>query len=428
MLHVPCSFALPVSKPFPISVRRAPESKVIPSGLLLRPYLEKHVSVRSVYAITGFTLQPPRPSYRACRFRHWLALGPATKYELLPPDVGAAFKPESYEFVPFAQFPGRLPPCPYLTELFVLFYSNGLEIEVSLWYELSNVLDADNIPLDDMSAPVIVAFLSFQIRPYMGKTTASSGLASRVLPAPLHPSAESLRAQYITTSSFFSHPFSLSVHPLYPSSVYPVPVLHPKNARIMSISASELALAYPDVGGPLPHALQMMIGQKVVFGVHLPRHVHASTYKDFRISKIWGLNLPRAQLRAQLPALQLPYRTPSPDIPAVATAIRKKKATSVLPTTSSKSSPAKNKSTVPAPPPNTPAQRRSRVVSSAACASENGRKKARDHRYQLVPEKRLLLVVGDETAIEAGTRKQGAPLLTDSFAAAGRFRIREATN
>ncbi|CAN0926296.1 hypothetical protein LINGRAHAP2_LOCUS35265 [Linum grandiflorum] len=55
--------------------------------------------------------------------------------------------------------------------------------------------------------------------------------------------------------------------------------------RIMPISAAELALAYPDAGGPLPHALQMMIGQK-------------------------GLNLPRAQLLAQLPAPQLPYRTP----------------------------------------------------------------------------------------------------------------------
>ncbi|CAN0920186.1 hypothetical protein LINGRAHAP2_LOCUS31890 [Linum grandiflorum] len=68
------------------------------------PYLEKNVSVGSVYAITGFTLQPPRPSYHAFRFPHWLALGPATKYELLPPDVGVAFKPESYEFIPFAQF------------------------------------------------------------------------------------------------------------------------------------------------------------------------------------------------------------------------------------------------------------------------------------------------------------------------------------
>ncbi|CAN0920187.1 hypothetical protein LINGRAHAP2_LOCUS31891 [Linum grandiflorum] len=51
--------------------------------------------------------------------------------------------------------------------------------------------------------------------------------------------------------------------------------------------------------------------EKVVFGVHLPRQIHASTYEDFRISKIWGRNLPRDKLLAQLPPPRLPYRTPS---------------------------------------------------------------------------------------------------------------------
>ncbi|CAN0857625.1 hypothetical protein LINGRAHAP2_LOCUS6842, partial [Linum grandiflorum] len=335
---------------------------------------------------------------RACRFRHWLILGPATKYELLPPDVGAAFKPESYEFVPFAQFPSRLPPCPYLTDFVgkviaigkpnhvprgsgvapvqtvIVVDSSELEIEVSLWSELSTILDADDILLDDMSAPVIFAFLSFQIRPYMGKTTASSVLASRVLPDPLHPSAESLRAHFASQErsvryivpkfdtpeklkkhmedscrtirdldemfyracpdcslavvpygadfwckkhdtvllSAITHRFCLKLCVADSTSRATFVLLGHAADRIMPISAAELALAYPDAGGPLPHALQMMIGQKVVFGVHLPRHAHAGTYEDFRISKIWGLNLPRAQLLAQLPAPQLPYRTPSP--------------------------------------------------------------------------------------------------------------------
>ncbi|CAN0881795.1 hypothetical protein LINGRAHAP2_LOCUS14436 [Linum grandiflorum] len=53
----------------------------------------------------------------------------------------------------------------------------------------------------------------------------------------------------------------------------------------MPIPASELAVAYSDdYGAPRP-PLQMMIGQK-------------------------GLNMPRAQLLAQLPPLRLPQRTP----------------------------------------------------------------------------------------------------------------------
>ncbi|CAN0925472.1 hypothetical protein LINGRAHAP2_LOCUS34780 [Linum grandiflorum] len=96
-------------------------------GDTLRPfaeYLESNVSVGSVYAITGFTLQPPRPTYRACRFPHWLALGPT-------PDTASAFVPESYEFVPFAKFPGRLPPCPYLTDFIVKVIALGKPNHVS---------------------------------------------------------------------------------------------------------------------------------------------------------------------------------------------------------------------------------------------------------------------------------------------------------
>ncbi|CAN0915423.1 hypothetical protein LINGRAHAP2_LOCUS29122 [Linum grandiflorum] len=55
--------------------------------------------------------------------------------------------------------------------------------------------------------------------------------------------------------------------------------------RIMPISTSELALAYPDDYGPLPPALQLMVGQK-------------------------GLNMPPAQILAQFPPPSVPYRTP----------------------------------------------------------------------------------------------------------------------
>ncbi|CAN0881793.1 Replication protein A 70 kDa DNA-binding subunit E, partial [Linum grandiflorum] len=337
---------------------------------------------------------------RACRFPHWLAFGPATKYELLPPDTASTFAPESYEFVPFVKFPGHPPPppCPYLTDFvgkvitlgkpnhvsrgsgfapvqtIVVVDSSGLEVEVSLWSELSNVLDADTIPLDDMSNPVIVAFLGFQIRTYMGKITSSSGLASRIIQDPLHPAAESLRVHFAgqqrsvrcivpkfdsleklakhvqesyrtlreldemyiaagdscssvvvpygsdfwckkhdtVPSAAVAHRYRLKLLVSDSTSASTFLLLGHVAGRIMPIPASELAVAYSDdYGAPRP-PLQMMIGQKVVFGVHLPRHFHVTSYEDFRISKIWGLNMPRAQLLAQLPPLRLPQRTPSP--------------------------------------------------------------------------------------------------------------------
>ncbi|CAN0900855.1 hypothetical protein LINGRAHAP2_LOCUS21070, partial [Linum grandiflorum] len=336
---------------------------------------------------------------RSCRFPQWLGLSPAANFELLSPEDAAAFKPESYEFVPFAKFPSRLPPCAYLTDFIgkvialgkpnhvprgsgvapvqtvVVIDASGLEVEVSLWSELSIVLDADTVSLDDVSNPTIVAFLGFQIRPYMGKTTASSGFASRVLPNPCHPAADALRLhftghehpiRYIVPK--FDTPEKLKKHmqdshrtirelnDMYVAAGDPVravfysfcltclcsftsfvrPLLMTvvryrlkfnvsdstatttfvllgyTADRIMPISASELALAYPADYGPLPPTLQLMVGQKLIFGVHLPRQRLNNPYDDFRISKIWGLNMPRAQILAQLPPPPVPYRTPSP--------------------------------------------------------------------------------------------------------------------
>ncbi|CAN0897201.1 Replication protein A 70 kDa DNA-binding subunit E, partial [Linum grandiflorum] len=483
------------------------------------PYLEKNVCVGSVYAVTGFTLQPPRPSYRACRFPHWLTLGPAAKYELLPPEVGASFKPESYEFVPFAQLSGRLPPCAYLTDFVgkvigigkpnhvprgsgvapvqtvVVIDASGLEVEVSLWSELSNVLDPDSIPLDDVSNPVIVAFLSFQIRPYMGSVRfllcfhcriagrersvryivpkfdtpeklkkhmqdsyrtiheLEEMLAAAGDPEPCYrcsaeiigfddhqpwfykacPDCSSAIVPYgadfwckkhdTVLSAAITYRYRLKLFVSDSTSKTTFVLLGHAADRIIPISASELALAYPEPCGPLPQTLQMMIGQTVVFGVHLPRNAHANSYEDFRVSKMWGLNLPRAQLLAQLPAPRVPYRTPSPpsrhetpippdpayvppiptyrveshlpspdpvlstplprylfaiynpDIHIVPAATGKRKAPSLRAATRSASTSGKNKSAAAAPPPKTPAQQHSRPVSTTLGATLVGHTK-----------------------------------------------------
>ncbi|CAN0881423.1 hypothetical protein LINGRAHAP2_LOCUS14232 [Linum grandiflorum] len=134
--------------------------------------------------------------------------------------------------------------------------------------------------------------------------------------------------------------------------------------RIMPIPATELDVAYPDDYGAPPPPLQMMIGQKVVFCVHLPRHVHASSYEDFRISRIWGLNMPQAQLLAQLPPPRLPHRTPSANVHVVAGTHGKQKVASARTVIHSTTSPAKTKSIVRTPAPKTPAQPGSRPAPS----------------------------------------------------------------
>ncbi|CAN1242024.1 Replication protein A 70 kDa DNA-binding subunit E [Linum perenne] len=83
--------------------------------------------------------------------------------------------------------------------------------------------------------------------------------------------------------------------------------------RIMPISATELARAYPDEHDDLPPPIKFLLKQTVTFEVQLPRHTHTNTYNDFKISKILGLKVNRSQLISQLPPPPPPPpRSPSP--------------------------------------------------------------------------------------------------------------------
>ncbi|CAN1165354.1 hypothetical protein LINPERHAP2_LOCUS26107 [Linum perenne] len=83
--------------------------------------------------------------------------------------------------------------------------------------------------------------------------------------------------------------------------------------RILPISAMELIRAYPDVYGELPPPIEILVDQTVTFEVQLPRHLHANTYGDFKVSKIWGLKIPRDKILSQIPKpLPLPLpRSPN---------------------------------------------------------------------------------------------------------------------
>ncbi|CAN0874963.1 Replication protein A 70 kDa DNA-binding subunit B [Linum grandiflorum] len=183
--------------------------------------LQDLISVGSIYKITGYTFRSPRPTFRTCRFPRWLDLGPGAKFELqAPPPV--PFAPELFEFVPISKFPARVHSCPYLTD-FVgkiigigkpnyvargdstapvqtvrVLDSSGGEVEVSLWSEMSSIIDADAVVLDDVSNPVIVVFSCFGVGEFRGKSTASSYTASRVFLDPGHPAAVSLREIFAT--------------------------------------------------------------------------------------------------------------------------------------------------------------------------------------------------------------------------------------
>ncbi|CAN0839963.1 Replication protein A 70 kDa DNA-binding subunit B [Linum grandiflorum] len=385
--------------------------------------LMKRISIGSYYKISGFTIRLPRPDYRTCQFPHWLSITPGTRFELQPlPDP--AFTSELFELVSFSQFPSRMPPCPYLTDFVgklikigspnhveqnstvapvqnvTVADESGLEVDVSLWSELSTIIDPQTVILDDLVHPAVVLFSGFKIGKFRDRVTAYSGSASRVIQEPYHPAADALRAAFadsqcsivyvepkfptlkklknhvkdsyrtvqellaiyvaggesepryrctakitgfdrqqywcytacphcsctvvanghdfwcknhdtvLASDVAYRYRLKLFVADQTNSTVFVL--LGLAADRLLPITATELARAYPSDYGEMPPPLQLLVGQHVTFEVHLPRNLRGNTCDDFVVTKMWGLQASRAHLLSQLPIPVPPMRSPSP--------------------------------------------------------------------------------------------------------------------
>ncbi|CAN1166719.1 Replication protein A 70 kDa DNA-binding subunit D [Linum perenne] len=185
--------------------------------------LQSRIEVGSVYKITGFGLRPPRKSFRTSTFPHCLNLTPTTQFHLQPPTT-PPFCVDSLGYIEFEELSARVhPPSAYLTDFvgkvigggqpnhvhrptFVASVQNlivtnerGFEVKVSLWADLSRVVDATVFALEDESNPLIIAFGAFRITSFSGQIEARSCTASRISLRPTDHRSEQLRAFFIAS-------------------------------------------------------------------------------------------------------------------------------------------------------------------------------------------------------------------------------------
>ncbi|CAN1142594.1 hypothetical protein LINPERHAP2_LOCUS13163 [Linum perenne] len=207
--------------------------------------LQSRIEVGSVYKITGFGLRPPRKSFRTSTFPHCLNLTPTTssiysrqqhlhfvliRWVILnlrstPPEFThhvhtsqVAF-PElfllcittftmslilNFRHVDFVGKvigggqPNHVQRHTFVASVQNLIVTNerGFEVKVSLWADLSRVVDATMFALDDESNPLIIAFGAFRITSFSGQIEARSCTASRISLRPTDHRSEQLRALY----------------------------------------------------------------------------------------------------------------------------------------------------------------------------------------------------------------------------------------
>ncbi|CAN1242023.1 hypothetical protein LINPERPRIM_LOCUS5197, partial [Linum perenne] len=314
--------------------------------------LQKRVAVGSVYKLSGYSLRTPRANFRTSKFPHWLELTAAAQFELQPPTdppfpgkVVAVGEPNHVERN------SVVAPVQKVT----IIDASGLEVVVSLWSEFSAILDAASIVLDDKTNPFIVALGSFRIGTFGEKLKQHVQDSFRTL--------QELEAMYVAGSdpepryrcvatiigcdrhqhwcyracpqcscslaangaSYWCskhdtisaedvvYRYRLKLYVSDPTTQSTFILLGLTADRIMPISATELARAYPDEHDDLPPPIKFLLKQTVTFEVQLPRHTHTNTYNDFKISKILGLKVNRSQLISQLPPPPPPPpRSPTP--------------------------------------------------------------------------------------------------------------------
>ncbi|CAN1197087.1 Replication protein A 70 kDa DNA-binding subunit D, partial [Linum perenne] len=185
--------------------------------------LQSRIEVGSAYKITGFGLRPPRKSFRTSTFPHCLNLTPTTQFHLQPPTT-PPFCVDSLGYIEFEELSAQVhPPSAYLTDFvgkvigggqpnhvhrptFVASVQNlivtnerGYEVKVSLWADLSRVVDATVFALEDESNPLIIAFGAFRITSFSGQIEARSSTASRISLRPTDHRSEQLRAFFIAS-------------------------------------------------------------------------------------------------------------------------------------------------------------------------------------------------------------------------------------
>ncbi|CAN1173377.1 hypothetical protein LINPERHAP2_LOCUS30638 [Linum perenne] len=232
---------------------------------------------------------------------------------------------------------------------------NGVELRVSLWGDLGQVVDGAAHCLGEDSNPTIIAFVAFRITLFQGKVTANSTAASRVLLDPTDKRSTALRSFFESNKPWFyracprcfkavapnhdafwcsdhesilasdvEYKYRLTLIVSDETTQASFILLGLTAEKILPIPAADLVRAYPNDFGSFPPAIKFMIGQTVEFEVQLPKFTHSNPFGDFKICNIFGLAIPRADLVSGLPqptplaplcTSPRPHNTPLPGDP-----------------------------------------------------------------------------------------------------------------
>ncbi|CAL1388746.1 unnamed protein product [Linum trigynum] len=308
--------------------------------------------VGTIYIIRAFGLAVARNLYRACSLDLIMELSKTTSFQacVLP---AADFPVESFESVPFSELPKRAGDNRILSGVV------GQRVSITLWNELTTILDSVALIQADSIEPVIIAVGSLMVgRLIEGEYTCSSSSATRIVVSPRIPEAYSLTTFFAGARNpvaglpiqFATHEAALAdvdrrtrtrleLHDLYRAGASvdekhrcggivrsvesrspwykiqlvlrdstreaPFIVFGPAGNNLVFTSAHVLAQRCPHRTGQLPPELSNLIGQFVRFEVKLPMmSANGVSTGEFRVFRV----LPQDN-QGLLPTVVAPVKT-----------------------------------------------------------------------------------------------------------------------
>ncbi|CAN1162478.1 Replication protein A 70 kDa DNA-binding subunit A [Linum perenne] len=177
-------------------------------------YLRDILTVKFVYMVSKFSLQPPRDVYRPCSHGLSIIITHSTVFEDVT-DINPNFCQESFEFVPFKSLDSRVDSNAFLTDVIGRLTSVGglthestrhgdttkqkIMLKDHVYGSFSQLLDGRQLLNLDSESPVIIAVSTLTVSNISGELRLNNTSATRIVVNPLVPERESLAAVFQDT-------------------------------------------------------------------------------------------------------------------------------------------------------------------------------------------------------------------------------------
>ncbi|CAN1725639.1 hypothetical protein LINPERHAP1_LOCUS174, partial [Linum perenne] len=254
--------------------------------------LGPRLTVGSIYKVTGHGLQMPRKSYRVASYDRMLTLSPVTSFKLIS-SPSPTFALNAFEFIQFGLLHthviGRAISVSRRNhidgthgmakaQVVVLVDAQSVEFSVTLWEDISLILDPVSLAEADLRKPVVIGLAGLMVSGFNSVVSGRSSAGTRIVVNPPVLETKTLEKNY-----------KIKMRASDDSGTATFVLLGRTTDYVMSVSAADLVRAFPATESTLPPPIEKLRQRILTFEVRVPLNPRPGATGDFNVSRVWGL-------------------------------------------------------------------------------------------------------------------------------------------